>query len=156
MKSITYGDVDITKIRTIIESRIHHNESLTITVGTDSQSFANYTKLVNVIVVRINNRGGFFFYDCEYVSLMKSLHDKLVTETLKSIETAYALLMELKKSNMEIIREQKIIIHSDIGVNGPTNKLINEIVGWITASGFDCEIKPQSFAASSVANKLSK
>lgn len=57
---------------------------------------------------------------------------------------------------MEIIREQKITIHSDIGVNGPTNKLINEIVGWITASGFDCEIKPQSFAASSVANKLSK
>ena len=106
--------------------------------------------------MRINNRGGFFFYDCEYVSLIKSLHDKLVTETLKSIETAYALLMELKKSNMEIIREQKITIHSDIGVNGPTNKLINEIVGWITASGFDCEIKPQSFAASSVANKLSK
>ena len=57
---------------------------------------------------------------------------------------------------MEIISEQKIIIHSDIVVNNTTNKLINEIVGWITASGFDCEIKPQSFAASSVANKLSK
>lgn len=158
MKSITYGEVSIEKIRTILEDKLIKNEglSLSITVGTDSQSFCEYTKMVGVVAICFERKGGIFFYDCEYVRPITNLHEKLIHETNKSIEIATALFEELQKSEIPELTDCHITIHSDIGKNGPTKQLISEIVGWITACGFECEIKPNSFAASTIANKISK
>lgn len=158
MKSLTYGEVTIEEIRNIIESRLQNKyyDSVEITVGTDSQSFSNYTKMVDVIVIRLGNNGGFFFYEIEYVNLIKNLHQKISWETSRSVSLATMLFEELQKSDIEILRNTSITVHIDIGVNGPTNKLINEIVGWVSSAGFTCEIKPDSFAASTVANRISK
>ncbi|NLV77640.1 MAG: hypothetical protein GX023_11860, partial [Tissierellia bacterium] len=49
-----------------------------------------------------------------------------------------------------------ISIHVDAGKNGQSSKLIPEIVGWIKACGFGCETKPNSYAASSIADKYTK
>ena len=38
-------------------------------------------------------------------------------------------------------------IHLDIGSNGPTKNMIQEIVGMITGNGFIARIKPESYAA---------
>lgn len=158
MKSLTYGEVTIEDIRHIIESRLQstYYDSVEITVGTDSQSFSDHTKMVDVIAIRLGNNGGFFFYETECVNLIKNLHQKISWETSKSINLATTLFEELQKSNSEIIRNTPIKVHIDIGVNGPTNKLINEIVGWVSSAGFSYEIKPHSFAASTIANRISK
>ena len=37
-----------------------------------------------------------------------------------------------------------------------TKELIPELVGWIKSCGYDCEVKPDSFVASSIADKISK
>ena len=50
----------------------------------------------------------------------------------------------------------KFQIHCDIGKNGKTSELIKEIVGWVTASGYECLIKPESYTANSIADKYSK
>ena len=47
-------------------------------------------------------------------------------------------------------------IHCDIGKSGKTRELIKEIVGWVTSEGYDCLIKPDSYAANSIADKYSK
>ena len=49
-------------------------------------------------------------------------------------------------------------IHVDAGRSdkGKTKELIPELVGWIKACGYDCEVKPDSYAASSIADKISK
>ena len=47
-------------------------------------------------------------------------------------------------------------IHMDIGENGPTKKYIQELEGWVRAVGYDYEIKPNSYAASTIADKYSK
>jgi len=158
MQSITYGQVTIEHIRQIIENRLQHTygDTVEITVGTDSQSFADHTKMVDVIAVRIGNSGGFFFYDIERVYLVKNLYQKISWEANRSINLATILFEELQKSDSEIIRHTNIKVHLDIGVNGPTNKLIKEIVGWVISSGFICEIKPDSFTASTIANRISK
>lgn len=44
-------------------------------------------------------------------------------------------------------------VHADIG---KTKELIKEICSWIEALGFEARIKPDSYAASGVANMLSK
>ena len=46
-------------------------------------------------------------------------------------------------------------IHADIGVNGPTKSMVKEVVGLIRGNGFLPMIKPESFAASSVADRYS-
>ena len=47
-------------------------------------------------------------------------------------------------------------IHLDVGKNGPTGELIREVVGMVTGSGFDAKIKPDSYGASTVADKYTK
>jgi predicted RNase H-related nuclease YkuK (DUF458 family) len=51
-----------------------------------------------------------------------------------------------------------IIIHVDAGnsVKGKTRALIPELVGWIRACGYDVRTKPESFVASTIADRISK
>jgi len=44
-------------------------------------------------------------------------------------------------------------IHVDIGPNGETRSMINEIVGMIRANGFKVATKPSSWGASHVADR---
>ena len=47
-------------------------------------------------------------------------------------------------------------IHVDCGVNGPSGAVIPEVVGYIHAMGYECEIKPDSPIASCIADRISK
>lgn len=47
-------------------------------------------------------------------------------------------------------------IHVDAGKNGPTMQLIPELVGWVRACGYEAVTKPQSYAASTLADTRSK
>jgi len=44
-------------------------------------------------------------------------------------------------------------IHIDVGQNGPTREMIKEVVGMVRGNGFKAKIKPESYAASSIADK---
>ena len=52
------------------------------------------------------------------------------------------------------IESRNIEIHVDIGENGPTKALIQEITGYVRSNGFAVYIKPQACAASAVADRL--
>lgn len=165
MNSPTYGKVDLIKIVQIIKeyvSKDRHAE-YEITIGTDSQNF-NRTKIVKVIAVHKVGCGGIFFYDVIYMPLIKELKRKLVTETQLSIDLANSLVDELEKEFDRTdwdYTEYNIHfqLHCDIGYNGKTSMLIPEITSWVKAAvpnDFEAVIKPESFAASSIANKYSK
>jgi len=49
-----------------------------------------------------------------------------------------------------------IEIHIDIGQRGETRAMIQEVVGWVTSVGYTVKIKPYSYGASSVADRLTK
>jgi predicted RNase H-related nuclease YkuK (DUF458 family) len=49
-----------------------------------------------------------------------------------------------------------IEIHLDVGEQGKTKEIVREVVGMVTGSGFDARIKPESYGASSVADKYTK
>jgi len=51
------------------------------------------------------------------------------------------------------ISKYNIQIHVDIGHNGETRVMINEVVGMIRGSGYEVKIKPYSYGASKVADK---
>ena len=77
---------------------------------------------------------------------------KLFFETSTSLDIATKLSETLQCEGIDF----GINIHVDAGKKGQTSKLIPEIVGWIKACGFGCETKPNSYAASSIADKYTK
>ena len=44
-------------------------------------------------------------------------------------------------------------IHADVGEKGQTQEMIKEVTGIIRGNGFEPKIKPESFAASNVADR---
>jgi predicted RNase H-related nuclease YkuK (DUF458 family) len=123
-------------------------------VGTDSQYHyeERSTKYVTVVVIRRVGRGGKYFYRKEYKGELPSLRKKIWTEALLT----YDIIEKLKIYLGDLISEEKMISHVDVGNNGKSKKYINEIKSIFISSGYDVKIKPDSYVASGIADKHSK
>ena len=130
-----------------------------IIVGTDSQNHSQ-TKIVNVICITCKGHGGIFFYDVTNEPLIKDIRRKLQVETNESLLTATKLVtcLEDNQAYEETYLNCPISIHVDAGNSpkGKTRELIPEIVGWVKACGYDVKVKPESFCASTIADRISK
>lgn len=122
-----------------------------VVIGTDSARLPeNRADFVTALVVhRVGNGGRYFWRRLEHGSI-HTLRDRMIKEALISLEVAKELLMELKKATA---LDFDFEIHVDIGENGPTKPMIQEIVGMIRANNFEAKTKPESYAASSVADR---
>ena len=126
-----------------------------IAIGTDSMTY-DKTKFVMAIVLHNVGKGGIYFYKIFHHTRITNLHDKLYKETQLSLDAAEMLIEELLDIDENIFDKMKMSIHLDIGENGPTKSLIRELEGWVTAMGYDYAIKPDSYAASTIADLYSK
>lgn len=129
-----------------------------IAVGTDSMTYTTTQFVLAITVHRLHN-GGIFFYKRLYHDKIASLHYKLREETSISVDAAEILVDELFNRGIDLTEKDSNIhfhIHLDIGKNGPTKELIQELSGWMIALGYDFEIKPDSYAASHIADRYSK
>ena len=158
-QSQTYGKLDIEKIpEKLNKFYVDHKKygtPIRITIGTDSQNH-DTTKVVTVIAITCDGHGGIFFHHTEHLDRINSIKQKLQEETGKSLETAMVILDIAEKQYPKMIENTSFAIHVDVGVNGRTKTLIKELVGWVQACGYDCKIKPDSYAASSIADRISK
>lgn len=160
MKSLTYGQVDMNQIVGIVDTIVSTNphDEFQIVIGTDSQNF-DKTKIVAVVALIRVGKGGIFFYDVSKVNRITNVKQKLLTETQLSLEYATELMTAFEehfdKTGFDF-SNIKFSIHVDAGFNGPTKDVIPEIVGWVTACGWECHVKPESYVASSIADKISK
>ena len=131
-----------------------------VTIGTDSQT-SNVTKYSEVIAIHRIGDGGIFFYHNDYVERVHNLKDKIYEETYRSLNNANgfidALDLELIKLDVDInTLNIHFQIHCDVGHDGKTRTLIREVTAWVESLGYEVSIKPESYAASSIANKISK
>jgi predicted RNase H-related nuclease YkuK (DUF458 family) len=130
------------------------NEYL-VAIGSDSQvkSSNGHQRIdfVTAVVVHRVGRGAIFFLKKEKQDRVPGLREKIISETLKSVNTALEItsLIEFEKNPVNFSME----IHIDVGENGPTKELIKEAVGMVNGNGFPAKIKPKSPAASSVADR---
>lgn len=132
---------------------------ISIIIGTDSQN-ARDTKVVTVIAVICERHGGIFFYEPTHTELIHTVKEKLHTETQDSLSLAERLVDALESDGKyeELLLSCPISIHVDAGNSekGKTKLLIPELIGWVKACGYNVQVKPESFVASSIADKLSK
>lgn len=130
-----------------------------IIIGTDSQNFSD-TKMVTVIAVICEGHGGIFFYQISRKRLIRDVRQKLHVETMDSLMVAEQLVTELaeRERYQELFLSCPVSIHVDAGNSekGKTRQLIPELVGWIRACGYEASVKPESFVASTIADRISK
>ena len=110
--------------------------------------------------MRCIGHGGIYFYEVMHVNKISDVRMKLNFETQLSLQYANNLLEKLENNDeySELYLNTDFAIHVDAGKNehGKTKDLIPEIVGWIKACGYECVVKPDSYAASTIADRISK
>jgi predicted RNase H-related nuclease YkuK (DUF458 family) len=133
----------------------HHNNDGTVHIGTDShikQSKCIFSIAICLIgnTKKTPNR---YFITCieRAAAHYPTLLQRMVDEVQKSVNMGLTLLNYCPKIDIEL--------HLDISAahkNETTSKFSNMLVGVAQGSGFECKIKPNAFAASSVADRYNK
>ncbi|HEU5139281.1 MAG TPA: ribonuclease H-like YkuK family protein [Bacillales bacterium] len=154
-RSPTYGKVSAKVLTEHIRAYLNEDPKATyrIVIGTDSQTSRKTTMFVTAFIIHRVGKGARFFFQKTKHRPMSSLHQRIYKETELSLQ----VMEELKASGItELLSKWPIEIHLDIGKHGETRKLIQEVVGWITAVGYVARIKPDAYGASAVADKYTK
>jgi hypothetical protein len=152
-QSPTYGLLSLDSIREkILAFMADSSEShYRLVVGTDSQPRnGSGVDFVTAIVVHRVGFGGIYFWKRVVNQKKYVLRQRMYEEATMSLSMAETVLALLHKDG---ITKYDVEIHVDIGVYGQTRDMINEIVGMIRGSGYAVKIKPESFAASKVADR---
>ena len=131
------------------------NRFYRLVIGTDSQTRKINGKeeidFVTAVVIHRIGRGARYFWKKKKIKMKPILRDKIYTETLLSLGVAQDVVPEFRK----VISPAKydFEIHIDVGPLGPTREMIKEVVGMVTGNGYIARTKPESWGASSVADK---
>lgn len=155
--SPTKGEMTLPRVIDEISSFIDEDQqaSYRVVVGTDSQAKRvngdAEIDFVSAIVVHRIGRGGRYFWNKQKQHKKYVLREKIYTETLLSLQLAERLVPELRR--VVPASRYDLEIHIDVGPIGPTREMIKEVVGMVTGSGYTAKTKPESYGASSVADK---
>jgi len=123
-----------------------------IIIGTDSEVLGNQeADFITAIVVYRKGNGGRYFWRRIKGGRYHTLRDRIIDEVMVSLDSAKLLLDHLK--NIPLQSRWEFEIHVDIGQNGPSRNLIQEVTAIVRASNFEAKTKPESYAASKVADR---
>jgi uncharacterized protein len=123
-----------------------------ITIGSDSEQLADKrADFVTAIVVhRIGNGGIYYWRRIIGATKFHTLRDRIMQEVLLSLEIAQNFI---EKAEAEKLPAFDFEIHVDVGEHGATRAMLQEVTGLIRANNFAVKTKPDSYAASKVADR---
>lgn len=151
--SPTFGILELPQIREKILGFLEKEpeRKYQIVVGTDSQPHnGSGVDFVTAIVIRRVGVGGIYFWKRTVNKKHYVLRQRMYEEATMSLSMAETVLALLHKDG---ITKYDVEIHVDIGKFGDTREMIAEIVGMIRGSGYTVKTKPESYAASKVADR---
>ena len=154
--SPTKGRMKLVKIAKEISDFISQDsqDKYQLIVGTDSNGDKRADFVTAIIVYRVGHGGRYFWKKTNGGKIYHTLRDRIYQEVSLSLQTAQEMLKQLS-SLLKSSREPSydFQIHIDVGQNGPTREMIKEVVGMVRGNGFKAKIKPESYAASNVADR---
>jgi hypothetical protein len=121
-----------------------------ILVGTDSEYLDYKIDFVSVIVIHRVGHGARYFWRRQIFKTRFGLHERLWQEALLSLNISQELLKILTSKKLNFRFE----LHLDLGTIGKSSSSVKEIINLIRSYGFDVKIKPESYAASKIADRL--
>ena len=147
------SNIDITFFEIIQKIKTHHKNNGQVFVGTDSLINSGKCTFATSIVLlgAERQKGGLYFYKKEKYNEPTKFYTRILKEVEKSINIAMSITEVCPNINLEI--------HMDVSPEGKkekTSKMAKMLMGYAMGSGFKCKIKPEAFAATSVADKHTK
>mgnify|MGYP001396207364 CR=1 FL=1 len=130
---------------------LYPDDNYRLIIGTDSQ-LREETCFVTALIIHRQGKGGRFFFTRKHDTHVRSRRPRIFYEASLSLSVASTLTEKLVESGHEF----NIEIHLDVGSNGATKTLVKEVVGMVSGSGYPCRIKPDSYGASTVADRYTK
>jgi uncharacterized protein len=130
-----------------------------IVVGCDSSSGEEPNFPIAIVILRVGEGGRFFLK--KVIRKEKKFFNykqRILEEVFLSCQLASCLKGKFDKKAKNFNKDvhyQFRYIHADVGANGKTKDMIKEVIGLIKGNGFEPKIKPESYAASSVADRYS-
>ena len=154
--SPTKGRLQLTKVVREISDFVSQDsqDKYQLIVGTDSNGDKKADFVTAVIVYRVGRGGRYFWRKTNGGKIYHTLRDRIYQEVTLSLQCAQDVLGQLEpliKAASEPSYDFQI--HIDVGQNGPTREMIKEVVGMVRGNGFKAKIKPESYAASTIADK---
>ena len=151
--SPTQGKLTIEEMTENLRAYLEEDERFTykIIIGTDSHTTQHHTMYVTALIIHRLGKGARFYFRRIKKRPVLDLRHRIYQETQYSLE----LIGLLQRSGIdELLARWPVEIHIDIGRQGETKQLIQEVVGWVSSVGFVAKIKPESYGASSVADRF--
>ena len=153
-KSLTNGQLSLEEMLAEIVKFIKKEPErfYKIIVGSDSEA-TNPSALVTAVTIWRVGNGAIHFWMQSEARNFYSLRDRITQEAINSI----TLAQEIRSRLQDLLGDEFFWdgneVHVDIGERGPSRELIDTIRGMIRGYNFTPVIKPDSFGASTVADR---
>lgn len=146
----------IEDVVTTLRARLPTDIKGKIFVGTDGHVHGDKYSFLSTICLRGDGTGGFFYKFRTFIprKIFASLHQRLLAEAQRSIEVAVQL-MEVAPD----LTADKFVLHLDVNEaksSHSSGKSAESLRSYVRAYGFECEIKPHSWAANAIADKYAR
>lgn len=155
--STTHGDLQLEDVAICIKAYIEDDPKAgySLLIGTDSHGTISSSQisLVTAVLIYKKGLGGKYFWQRKKINNIHTLRQKIHAETLISLEFASIFVPMLKQKMNGKALKYNLEIHVDVGEHGATRDMIKEVVGLVTGYGYVAKTKPESFAATYVADK---
>lgn len=138
--------IDFDEIKEAIKKS---SKDSSIYIGCDSQQHKKYTIFGLAIIIHIqSSKGGKMFVELSKTSRIKNMRQRLMMEVQIAVEASLNLIEE--------IGERKFEIHLDVNsdTRHQSSIICKEAIGYVSGQGFECKIKPDSFAATHAADHI--
>lgn len=123
-----------------------------IVIGSDSEKNGGQTAdfVTAVVIHRVGNGGRYFWRRVVLNRKFHTLRDRILEEVMMSLDAAKEVLAAAREFDMPKFDFE---IHVDVGENGESRSMIQELVAMVRANNFEAKTKPESYAASKVADR---
>jgi len=155
--SPSLGRLSMAEVTREISAFVHEQPGsfYRLVIGTDSQAHTvnggPEIDYVTAVIVHREGKGARYFWRKVKEAKKPVLRDKIYTETTISLQTAEQMVPDLRKAVSPA--KYDLEIHIDVGSLGPTRDMIKEVVGMVNGNGYTAKTKPESWGASTVADK---
>jgi predicted RNase H-related nuclease YkuK (DUF458 family) len=124
-------------------------EPIVLHIGTDSQETSRNTDYVSVIVALTPGHGGRVFYRRHATKRTRSLAQRLFKEAALSLEVAQVMAEQITP---------EITVHVDANedLRHRSSNYVQALAGMVVGYGFRVRLKPDSWCATHVADRLVK
>lgn len=152
----TYSIQQVAKaIRSYMRDPAYKDYEYDFVVGTDSQMIGHAFQFISVISCHRKGKGGIYWIRKEYVPRVKfpveNQKMRMFDEVTRSI--ALALYLRGHESLEPVIHIDASPAHKKAEF---TAQFSEQLKGYVTGTGFDCRLKPESYVAHAIADKHTK